>query len=65
MVAAVAAPASTSSRKYKQCEPIYETKFSFTDQHMAWVRYRSGVKHDRRYDEKIAGLSIQVRKMER
>ena len=60
-VAAVAAPAGKPKRKYKKREPIFETKFSFTDSHMARVKYRNNVKNDRRYDEKIPGLSIQVR----
>ena len=55
VVAAVAAP--ITKRKYKQREVIYETKFSFTDENLARVKYRK-LSHDRRYDEKIPGLSI-------
>ena len=57
VVAAVAAP--KTSRTYKQREAIYETKFSFTDKNMVRVKYRK-LSHDRRYDEKIPGLSIEV-----
>jgi len=56
-VAAVAAPAA--KRKYKQREAIYETTFSFTDENLARVKYRK-LSHDRRYDEKIPGLSIEI-----
>lgn len=59
-VAAVAAPASNSKRNYKKREAIYETTFSFTDSTMARVTARSGVGRDRRFDEKIPGLSIEV-----
>ena len=59
-VAAVAAPASNSKRNYKKREAIYETKFSFTDATLARVKPRYGVKNDRRFDEKIPGLSVQV-----
>ena len=57
VVAAVAAP--KTKRKYKPREAIYETKFSFTDENLARVKYRK-LSHDRRYDEKIPGLSIEV-----
>ena len=59
-VAAVAAPASNSKRNYKKREAIYETTFSFTDSTMARVTARSGIERDRRFDEKIPGLSIEV-----
>jgi len=59
-VAAVAAPASNSKRNYKKREAIYETTFSFTDATMARVAARNGIKNDRRFDEKIPGLAIQV-----
>ena len=57
VVAAVAAP--KTKRKYKPREAIYETKFSFTDENLVRVKYRK-LSHDRRYDEKIPGLSIEV-----
>tara|TARA_Y100000031_G_scaffold154258_1_gene201397 strand:+ start:32 stop:1573 length:1542 start_codon:yes stop_codon:yes gene_type:complete len=57
VVAAVAAP--KTKRKYKPREAIYETKFSFTDENLTRVKYRK-LSHDRRYDEKIPGLSIEV-----
>ena len=59
-VAAVTAPASNSKRNYKKREAIYETTFSFTDATMARVAARNGIKNDRRFDEKIPGLAIQV-----
>ena len=59
-VAAVAAPASKEKRKYNQREPIYETKFSFTDSNLTRVKLRNTIKNDRRYDDKIPGLSIRV-----
>ena len=49
-VAAVAAPASNSKRNYKKREAIYETKFSFTDENLALVKWRKQ-SHDRRYDK--------------
>tara|TARA_B110000977_G_scaffold104281_1_gene136108 strand:+ start:290 stop:1387 length:1098 start_codon:yes stop_codon:yes gene_type:complete len=58
VVAAVAAP--KTSRKYNQREAIYETKFSFTDKNMVRVKHRQKLSHDRRYDEKIKGLAIEV-----
>ena len=48
VVAAVAAP--KTKRKYKTREAIYETKFSFTDENLAWVKWRKQ-SHDRRYDK--------------
>ena len=58
-VAAVAALAGKAKRKYKKREPIFKTKFSFTDSNMMRVKYRN-LKHDRRFDEKVPGLAIEV-----
>ena len=60
-VAAVAAPVSArSKRKYKQREPIYETSFSFTDSNIVRAKLRTGIKNDRRYDDRIPGLSLRI-----
>ena len=60
-VAAVAAPVSArSKRKYKQREPIYETSFSFTDSNIVRAKLRNGIKNDRRYDDRIPGLSLRI-----
>ena len=37
-VAAVAAPADSSKKSYKKRDPIWDNKFSFTDQNMASER---------------------------
>ena len=39
---------------------INETTFSFTDSTMARVTARRGIGRDKRFDEKIPGLSIEV-----
>ena len=52
-VAAVAATAAQQEKKkYNKREPIFENKFSFTDQNMARAKHILGKKYDRRFDEK-------------
>ena len=60
VVAAVAAPATKRMAR----EPIFKTRFSFTDANMARVKYRNGVSKDRRYDTKIKGLCVEVKSTE-
>ena len=59
-VAAVAAPADSSKKSYKKREPIFEKRFSFTDQNMARAKHYQG-KYDRRYDLKVTGLCVHLR----
>jgi len=40
-VAAVAAPAATTKKKYKKRDPIFESRFSFSNQNMARVRFNN------------------------
>ena len=60
VVAAVAAPATKRMAR----EPIFKTRFSFTDANMVRVKYRNGVAKDRRYDTKIKGLCVEVKSTE-
>ena len=61
-VAAVAAPAAQQEKKkYSKREPIFENKFSFTDQNMARAKHILGKKYDRRFDEKVPGLCAHLR----
>ena len=60
-VAAVVAPAASSKKSYKKRDPIWDTKFSFTDQNMARAKHILGKKYDRRYDVKIPGLCVHLR----
>ena len=46
-LAAVAAPAASQKKKYKKREPIFENKFSFTDENMARAKHILGKKYDR------------------
>ena len=45
-----------NEKKNQKREPIYESKFSFTDANMSRVRKNPGKKVDRRFDSKIPGL---------
>ena len=65
-VAAVAAPAAsqeeakfTKGRGARQ--PIYISRFSFTDKNMARATFKIGKKYDRRYDTKVSGLCVHMR----
>ena len=60
-VAAVAAPAASQKKKYKKREPIFENKFSFTDENMPRAKHILGKKYDRRYDTKVPGLCVHLR----
>ena len=60
-VAAVASPADSSKKSYKKRDPIWDNKFSFTDQNMARAKHILGKKYDRRYDVKIPGLCAHLR----
>ncbi len=60
-LAAVAAPADSQKKKYKKREPIFENKFSFTDENMARAKHILGKKYDRRYDTKVSGLCAHLR----
>ena len=65
-VAAVAAPVTSKevkekiqSRKPKQ--PIFISRFSFTDANMARATFKLGSKIDRRFDTKVSGLCVILR----
>ena len=50
-----------NEKKNQKREPIYESKFSFTDANMARIRKNPGKKVDRRFDSKIPGLCCIVK----
>ena len=50
-----------NEKKNQKREPIYESKFSFTDANMSRVRKNPGKKVDRRFDSKIPGLCCVVK----
>jgi len=56
-----AAPAAKQKKKYKKREPIFESRFSFTDPNMARVRFNNIKKVDRRFDDKVSGLCARVK----
>ena len=61
-VAAVAAPPSTK-KKYKKREPIFESKFHFSDSNMVRVQFNNLKKNlDRRFDKGLKGLCCRVLK---
>lgn len=61
-VGSVEPPAAAQRKKYKKRDAIFESKFSFTDAHMARVRWNNLKSVDRRFDEKIPGLCVRVHK---
>ena len=66
-VAAVAAPETSKEVKEKikkkkaQKQPIFISRFSFTDKNMARATVKIGKKYDRRYDTNIPGLCVHMR----
>ena len=60
-VGSVEPPAAQPKKKYKKREPIFENKFSFTDEKMARAKHILGKKYDRRYDKNVPGLCVHLR----
>ena len=65
-VAAVAAPETSKEVKEKikkktERQPIFISRFSFTDKNMARATFKLGSKIDRRFDTKVSGLCVILR----